>query len=289
MVTLTTHDVAGLGRALLTFIYPPHCVLCDQLIDATALVCESAIPQCEGMCQACVTTILAQPPDRCPRCSAPTSIEGNGRLGGRISGEPGIDSSGVIGCPTCASWPSDCSFRRAVALGAFDGPLRAAVHALKFNGNKRIGRQVGRWIGSDSMMPRLDAIAPVPLHPARQRERGYNQAEYIARGVADTTEASLIPSTLVRTRATAPQALADSAEDRMANLRDAFDTPSGELEAIRPGGILGLVDDVLTTGATLDACGRAILRLRPDLELVAVVAAIALRDVDPGGPDPDVA
>jgi predicted amidophosphoribosyltransferase len=75
----------------------------------------------------------------------------------------------------------------------------------------------------------------------------------------------------------------------MANQRGAFDTPSGELEAIRSGGILGLVDDVLTTGATLDACGRAILRLRPDLELVAVVATIALRDVDPGGTDPGVA
>ena len=270
MVTLTTHDVAGLGRALMCLIYPPHCILCDQLIDATALVCESAIPQCEGMCQACVTTILEQPPDRCLRCSAPTA-------------------SGRSGCPTCASWPPDCSFGMAVALGAFDGPLRDAVHALKFNGNKRIGRQVGRWIGSDSMMPRLDAIAPVPLHPARQRERGYNQAEYIARGVADTTEASLIPSTLVRTRATAPQARDDSAEDRVANLRGAFDAPSGELEAIRPGGILALVDDVLTTGATLDACGRAILHVRPDLELVAVVATIALRDVDPGGTDPDVA
>ena len=128
------------------------------------------------------------------------------------------------------------------------------------------------------MMPPLDALIPVPLHPARKRERGYNQAELIARGVVDTTETTLIPKALVRTLATAPQALADSAEDRMANLRNAFDTQPGDLKAIRSGGIVGLVDDVLTTGATLDACGRAILQVRPDLEVVAVVAAIALRD-----------
>ncbi len=172
---------AVLGRALLSLIYPPHCILCSQLIEATTLSVESATSRCEGMrrcegiCQSCVATILEQSEDRCPRCTAPMSIGRSGesasdvvgaRFGdgvrapagaggsGRADARAGADArdgaqaiAGAAGCLTCASWPLDGSFHRAVALGAFDGPLREAVHALKFNGSRRIGRQLGRWIG----------------------------------------------------------------------------------------------------------------------------------------------
>ena len=297
-----TLDVAALGRTLQAFIYPPHCILCDQLIDTAAQCVESAVPRC-GTCEVCIATILEQSVARCPRCTAPSkSKESADDVAGardrhgaeaRVKAEAGggaevTDAAQVIdgagGCPTCSSWPPDCAFRRGVALGAFEGPLREAVHALKFNGNRKLGRQVGNWIGSDSMMPLLDALVAVPLHPSRQRERGYNQAELIARGVADTTNTTLIPRASTRTRATTQQALAVSAEERTANLRGAFAVRALELEVIPQSGVVGLVDDVLTTGATLDACGRAILHVRPDLQLVAVVAAIALRDVDPDGP-----
>jgi ComF family protein len=244
--------VAALGRALLSFVYPPHCILCDKLIGSWA--------QAEaGICPACVTAIREQPRERCLRCSSPL----------------GTKSTVPSGCPTCASWPVDCGYERAISLGSFDGPLRDAVHALKFKGNRKIGRVLGQWLGaSESEFEELDALIPVPLHPSRQRDRGYNQAELIGRGFQQAKETSLISGALVRARATAQQAQTASAEERAHNLAGAFVARGRELEAIRSGGIAGVVDDVLTTGATVDACGRAILEVRPDLRVIAIVAAI---------------
>ena len=209
---------------------------------------------------------------------------------GRQPDDPQASDPGCVSCPTCRSWPPDCSFDRATSLGPFDGPLRDAVLALKFKGNKRIGRLLGAWI-ADVTMPVLDALIAVPLHPTRQRERGYNQAHLIARGlqaqlkVGSSTgaDAMVISDGLRRVRATAQQALAEDADARAANLSGAFAASATRLNAIPPNGVIGLVDDVLTTGATLDACGRAILAVRSDLDLVAVIGAISVRESSPNG------
>ena len=251
--------MAALGRALLSFVYPPHCILCDKLIGSWA--------QAEaGICPGCVSAVREQPRERCLRCSSPLSTQST----------PGslALSAASSGCPTCASWPVDRGFGRAISLGAFDGPLRDAVHALKFRGNRKIGGILGRCLGASHEMTELNALIPVPLHAARQRERGYNQAELIGRGFQQAKETSLISGALVRARATAQQAQTASAEERAHNLAGAFVARGRELEAIRSGGIAGVVDDVLTTGATVDACGRAILEVRPDLRVIAIVVAI---------------
>ncbi len=117
----------------------------------------------------------------------------------------------------------------------------------------------------------VEALVPVPLHPTRLRERGYNQSLYIARGLAEALEIPLICGLVRRSRATQQQAKMDG-EGRMENVRGAF-----EPCARAPAGLLiGLVDDVSTTGATIAACGQA-LKEGGARSVWGIVAASAFR------------
>jgi ComF family protein len=133
----------------------------------------------------------------------------------------------------------------------FDGHIRHAIHALKYRRVAALAEPLGDalarfWLAAPAP---ISAIVPVPLHPARQRERGYNQAELLARRVSRATGAPLRANGLRRTRATAVQMTLHAAE-RKANVADAF---AAEPAVVRGADVL-LVDDVCTTGATLDAC-----------------------------------
>lgn len=145
---------------------------------------------------------------------------------------------------------SDCS----VAWGAFDGPLREAIHALKFCGKRRLGRELGRRMGRALTRQRLglDGLIALPLHAARQRERGYNQSDEIARGLGEGLAIPVLKGWVKRTRNTRQQAHLP-AEQRRTNMRSAF-----AWRAVPPGQKWGLVDDVLTTGATMAACMEAL-------------------------------
>jgi ComF family protein len=145
--------------------------------------------------------------------------------------------------------------RRAVdrsrAIGEYDGALREIVHALKYGGRRSLAKPLAelmRQRGSDVVQGSAFSV-PVPLHPSRKRERGFNQAEDLARRLG-------IPmcAALKRTRATAAQASLPQAQ-RHRNVREAFAlTRAGSLA----GATVLLIDDVSTTGATLDACARVL-------------------------------
>src|SRR5579864_4790915 len=134
--------------------------------------------------------------DLCHRCSAAIAI-----------GE-----SIVIGA--CADTPP------IAALGPYQGPLRNAVLSLKFRGMRMIGRRLGAWLAARLIWP-FEVVVPVPLHASRRRERGYNQAAEIARGIASATSRACIEGALVRARPTAPQSALHLA-DRMTNVEGAF-------------------------------------------------------------------
>ena len=137
----------------------------------------------------------------------------------------------------------------------FEGPLRNAIHALKYQGAAALAEPLGDALASfwlRSVAP-AQLIIPVPLHAQRQRARGYNQSELLARRVGRTTHLAVRPAALYRTRATASQMTLNAVE-RKTNVAAAF---QGDPQVVR-GCAIVLIDDVCTTGATLDACAAAL-------------------------------
>jgi ComF family protein len=142
-----------------------------------------------------------------------------------------------------------------ISAALFAPPLREAIHAFKYEGTPQLAAAFGQHMASAWHESGLaaDAIVSVPLHPSRQRERGFNQSERLARQVAGLAGLALIEEGLKRTRRTEQQAHL-SASERKANVAGAF--------TARPDRTQGLsilvVDDVLTTGATLAECAAAL-------------------------------
>ena len=141
---------------------------------------------------------------------------------------------------------------RARAIGAYDGALRAIVQALKYEGRRSLARPLGRLMrqrGAD-MLAGAAAVIPVPLHASRRRHRGFNQAADLARHLGTPMRHALR-----RVRATATQTGLPAGQ-RHRNMRDAFATTRAA--ATLTGTVVVLVDDVSTTGATLEACARTL-------------------------------
>ena len=147
------------------------------------------------------------------------------------------------------------AFEQVVSLGPFTGALQQAIYALKFRNQVRLGRAVGERMGqclAEQLAP-LDCLLPVPLHPARQRERGFNQSAEIAAGLGAVLGVPVCHGVVRRRRNTRQQALL-SAEERRANLLGAFAPMAALPASVR----IGIVDDVWTTGETMIACAQAV-------------------------------
>jgi ComF family protein len=139
----------------------------------------------------------------------------------------------------------------------FEEGARELVHALKYRHQSALASPMGELMARclEGEIPPIDVVVPVPLHPRRQRVRGYNQSLLLAREVSRRLESLLVAKAVARRVNTPPQAKAAGAEARRRNVAGAFEG--------RPGALAGrrvlLVDDVTTTGATLDACARVLL------------------------------
>jgi ComF family protein len=162
------------------------------------------------------------------------------------------------------------------ALYRFDrhGPAQELIHQLKYGGLSSLGVVLGRETGAAlrAAYPslRFDGVVPLPLHARRLRERGYNQSMLIAAGVAEVLGVPVVADMVDRPRNTKSQT-GLGADDRVANTRDAFALRPGM--APSPGSALLLVDDVLTTGATIAACASVLQPFHPSLLAACTVAA----------------
>jgi ComF family protein len=156
-----------------------------------------------------------------------------------------------------------CRISRGAAFSFYNkgSRIRKLIHKLKYDGIKELGSELGKIYGlslkNSGFISDLDVIIPVPLHPSKLRKRGFNQSEYISKGIADVTGLQLDIRTLIRTRASDTQTKR-SRYERWKNVEEIFAVTDSE--SIRGKHIL-LVDDVITTGSTIDACATELLRV----------------------------
>lgn len=141
-----------------------------------------------------------------------------------------------------------------VALGPYGGALARAIRQIKFAGRRDVARALGGFLAEPIAM-RVDVVVPMPLHPARLRERGFNQAAIIAAGIAASLGVAVETQAITRTKATAPQSRLPLAA-RRANVCGAFG--AGPRAAAILGRRVLIVDDVATTGLTLASCAGAL-------------------------------
>ena len=224
------------------------------------------------VCDACVDAIRAQQNSSeplCVRCGDALGMESARFAGSFGSGE----------CTLCRTTPP--AFIRAVSFGAYDNELRELLQALKFHGLRRLSEAlVGEWLATAICQLEGDAasnlvVIPVPLFRNRERRRGFNQSELLARSalkhlrkLRPTWAFTLEAGVLSRVRDTRPQ-FALGAAQRETNLKGAFRVE--QPERIQSREVL-LVDDILTSGATANTCSRALLRAGATKVWVATVA-----------------
>lgn len=154
------------------------------------------------------------------------------------------------------------------------GKVQHLIHELKYKGNKEagifLGQQLGETIKDAPLFQGVDYLIPVPLHPKREKQRGYNQSLMIAKGINEVTGIPIGDKYLIRAVNTATQTK-KSAEERYKNVKDIFEVRfPEELE----GKYVLLIDDVLTTGATLESCAHQLENV-PGITISAATAACA--------------
>ena len=272
-----------LGRSLACGVFdlalPPHCAICGAATAAE-----------EGsLCSSCWASVEAPAPGTCIRCAAPLPRE-------------------VALCGGCDG--PIRAFDAAFFLLPFRGVARQAVHLFKYGNKPGLATALGRRLGeavvtafAESDRPlaegrgssfdpptssglriaagAFDLVVPVPLTRRRLAERGYNQAERIAYGVVERTGWPLDRRSLVRIHWRGSQTALDGA-DRLANVADAFEVGNPERLA---GARVLLVDDVVTTGATVGACRESLVGAGAASVTVAAVAYAGSVDMDVPEPE----
>ena len=220
---------ASLGLVL-DVALPQLCPTCREPVDGA------------GLCPACWSKLSFIAPPYCERLGIPFAYDPG----------PGVLSMEAITDPP--------AYRRARAAVRFDDVARALVHALKYGDRLDLAPMMGRWMATagHSLTDEADAIIPVPLHWRRYWARRFNQSALLAEAIAKASQVPLALGALKRAKAT-PQQVGLSQSARALNVQGAFRvSPSGK--AAVAGRRLILVDDVITTGATVDACARVLLR-----------------------------
>ena len=240
--------------ALVTALLAPACAVCDAILDQPLSGC---------VCAYCWAAIRHIVPPLCDGCGDP--------LAGRIErARPDLPTTAGCQshCPRCTG--RQRILDRARAVGDYEGALREIIHALKYGGRRSLAGPLGTRMRSCSLdlLDEADAVVPVPLHWRRKYRRGFNQAHELARHLGRP-----VLDVLVRTRHTRPQ-VELAADQRRSNVEGSFGLrrrPIWRRRSIE-GLRLVLVDDVTTTGATIEACGR-VLKEGGASEVYALTAA----------------
>lgn len=244
-------------EAMLELLFPPPaiCGLCGRPLRGRS---PGIPPGISDVCSGCLRRLPFIVAPFCMKCGKPLRA--------------GAANKAI--CSDCQSWGR--FFQKARAVGVYDGILKEHIHALKYRGQRRVAGALGSLMAGiacrEQGMDSVDLIVPVPLDIRRLAERGFNQAELIARCVGQRLGIPVSGHVLIRPLPTPSQSRLPR-EDRRHNLRGAF-------QVVNPGDVAGrailLVDDVLTTGATADECSRVLLKAGAREVYVLTAAAGAM-------------
>ena len=232
------------AKLALDIALPTLCVSCREPVDG------------EGVCAACWAKLSFIAPPYCPKLGIPFVYD------------PGPD---MLSMEAIADPPA---YARARAAVRYDEVARTLVHALKYQDRTDLAPIMGRWMAraGRELLESADMLIPVPLHWRRAWHRRYNQSGALARVIGEQSGVKLRGDLLARVRATEQQVGLSRAQ-RASNVQGAF-----EVSRERRGEVAGrrtvLIDDVLTSGATLDACARALLRAKAAQVDVLVFARV---------------
>lgn len=229
------------GTALLDLALPRHCVACERPIEAGSD---------DVVCAACWSRVQRLPHPRCARCGHPLQVRDL----------PPPADPGPRRCRWCDLLPAYVRVARSVCW-APDGTGGAIVHALKYDGwtaaTRGMAAEMGRLVWPRDVVDERRAVVPVPLAADRLRERGFNQSTLLADALGVVWQLPVWSDVLTRTRATVTQTRL-TPDQRLANVARAFRAADGAGARLR-GAHVVLVDDVVTTAATLNACAAALV------------------------------
>ena len=227
-------QVTRLKRVALDLLFPQWCVSCGR--------------EGEYICHACRRSLMPIKPPICPRCGRP-------------------QSGGVL-CTGCVSWQAEIDGIRSPFI--FDGVIRKAIHELKYRNLRALAAPLAELLYNYLRTSPVsgECLVPVPLHRKRLRERGYNQSVLLARELGKLIGLPVIADCLVRQRQAVPQASTGSVDERRSNVAGVFTCINSGLR----GGQVLLIDDVSTSGATLNACAGALKSAGADSVWGLVVA-----------------
>ena len=232
------------ARVALDITLPTLCVACREPVAG------------DGVCGACWANLSFIEKPYCPRLGIPFVYD------------PGPD---LMSMEAIASPPA---YRRARAAVRYDDVARTLVHALKYQDRTDLAPTMGRWMAraGEELLKEADALVPVPLHWRRGWSRRFNQSGALAKAIARQKPIAVLADALKRIKPTQQQ-IGLSRDERASNVQGAFAVPTERLHLVR-GRKLILIDDVLTSGATVDACARALLRAKAARVDVLVFARV---------------
>jgi competence protein ComFC len=212
-------QLANLERMALSLLFPQWCLGCRKEGEYICNSCRSSLPKIAG--------------PLCPKCGRP-------------------QASGIL-CPDCISWNSSIDGIRSPFR--FEGVIREAVHQFKYKNLRALAPTLGAMMADYLQTNPIpgEILVPVPLHPKRWRERGYNQSGLLAKELGKTAGLPVIEDGLMRQKYTPPQAKTLNVVERKKNAIGAFSCHSD----LKNKKII-VIDDVSTSGATLDACATVL-------------------------------
>ncbi len=213
-------QVVKLKGMALDLLFPRWCIGCGNEGDLLCRSCRQSLP-------------WIMPP-LCPRCGRP--------------------QSNSILCPSCVVWRAEIDGIRSPFR--FDGSIRQVIHQLKYGNLRALAAPLAQLLQDYLIANHMpgEVLVPVPLHKKRLRERGYNQSSLLARELGKLIDLPVVDDCLIRHRHASPQARTSAVEERRSNVADAFVCHDKRLSDKQ----ILLVDDVSTSGATLDACAGAL-------------------------------